>query len=292
MKPRFDIVYIGHIAKDRNVILGQERIEPGGAVYYGAVAMRAFGLKVAVVTRCELSDRFLLDPLKQAGIDCFVQDSPVTTGMENVYLTADQERRQSRVLAFAGPFDRAQFPDIDATVWLTGSLTYGELDLDDLIWLKNRGQIGVDIQGFTRHRDGDRLVHRDWPERRSGFALIDYLKTDHAELEVLTGESELESGIRKLSRETPAEILVTHTAGVMVYDRDKIYRARWAYRSLEGRTGRGDTTVSAYIAARLSQSAEDALHTAAALTSLKMEKHGPFRGKLDDVKARIVETAW
>jgi len=53
---------------------------------------------------------------------------------------------------------------------------------------------------------------------------------------------------------------------------------------LEGRSGRGDTCICAYIGKRLSLPAYKALCFAAALTTLKLEKEGPFKGKLKDVE--------
>ena len=52
----------------------------------------------------------------------------------------------------------------------------------------------------------------------------------------------------------------------------------------KGRSGRGDTCISTYIAKRLTLAPYEALCFAAALTTLKLEKEGPFRGKLEDVE--------
>lgn len=41
--PDVDVVMIGHFARDRNVVDGVGRIEAGGAVYFGAVALRRLG---------------------------------------------------------------------------------------------------------------------------------------------------------------------------------------------------------------------------------------------------------
>jgi hypothetical protein len=52
----------------------------------------------------------------------------------------------------------------------------------------------------------------------------------------------------------------------------------------QGRTGRGDTCSAAYVGKRLSASPDDAAHFAA-VTTLKQEKPGPWRGTLDDAAA-------
>jgi len=49
-----DTMMISHFAKDRLVVDGTSEIASGGAVYYGGVALRRIGVRVAVVTRCIL----------------------------------------------------------------------------------------------------------------------------------------------------------------------------------------------------------------------------------------------
>jgi len=60
-------------------------------------------------------------------------------------------------------------------------------------------------------------------------------------------------------------------------------------RNQSGRTGRGDTTISAYLARRKTHPPTEALRFAAALASIKMETPGPFAGTLADVKERMEE---
>jgi sugar/nucleoside kinase (ribokinase family) len=54
-----------------------------------------------------------------------------------------------------------------------------------------------------------------------------------------------------------------------------------------GRSGRGDTCLGTYMAMRLSKAPLQAGIWAAAVTSLKMEKLGPFDRPLGDVEALI-----
>ena len=110
----FDIVMIGHIAKDRLVVDGQAEIASGGAVYYGSVALRRLGLGVAVVTRLHPDDFPLLDELKQEGVQIFATPAPETSGIENIYDSSDMERRICKPLGFAGPFQWEDIPDLSA----------------------------------------------------------------------------------------------------------------------------------------------------------------------------------
>ena len=66
--------------------------------------------------------------------------------------------------------------------------------------------------------------------------------------------------------------------GVTVCADGQIYQAPFIPRSLDGRTGRGDTCFAAYVGQRLSTSPQEAARFAAAVTTLKQEQPGPWRG--------------
>jgi hypothetical protein len=83
--------------------------------------------------------------------------------------------------------------------------------------------------------------------------------------------------------------MITHNTEVLIYDGKTIYTEPIKARNLSGRNGRGDTTFSSYITERLRVAIPEALLTAAALVSLKMENPGPFNGTKADVKAYIGE---
>ena len=69
--PAVDVAVIGHFAKDILVFGGQSMVSSGGSVYYGALALRRLGLRVAVVTRLRKEDFPRLDELKAEGILVF-----------------------------------------------------------------------------------------------------------------------------------------------------------------------------------------------------------------------------
>ena len=66
-----------------------------------------------------------------------------------------------------------------------------------------------------------------------------------------------------------------------------LYQAPFTPRSLAGRTGRGDTCFATYLGKRLSSSPQAATRFAAAVTTLKQEQPGPWRGNLADVEALL-----
>ena len=283
-----DILMIGHFAKDSLVVDGRSEISSGGGVYYGSVALRHLGLDVAVVTRLHPDDFPRLEALEQAGVQVFVAPASETSGIENIYDSADMERRICKPLGFAGPFAPEDIPDITARLVLITPVIAGEVDLPLLKALAERGPVALDVQGFVRVRENGHLVFREWREMAEGLSCVTYLKVDRAEAEALTGETDLHLAARQLARFGPREIVITQSSGVTVFAGGDFYEAPFTPRSLNGRTGRGDTCFSIYLGKRLSDSPLVACRLAAAVTSLKQEQPGPWRGSLADVEALLI----
>jgi sugar/nucleoside kinase (ribokinase family) len=283
----FDILMIGHFAKDRLVVDGEIEEASGGAVYYGSVVLRRLGVRVAIATRLHPDDFSRLDDLRNEGVEVFAAPGPATTGIENIYNSADMERRICRPLAFAGSFQVGDLPAIQSKVYLIVPIIAGEVDLPLLKALASRGPVGMDVQGFVRVREGNELVFRQWPDMPEGLSHITYLKVDRAEAELLTGETDLQQAARKLAAYGPREIVLTQSSGVTVYADGQIYQAPFTPRSLVGRTGRGDTCFATYVGKRLTSSPREACRWAGAVTTLKQERPGPWRGSPVEVEALL-----
>jgi sugar/nucleoside kinase (ribokinase family) len=284
-----DIMMIGHLAKDRLVVDGHGEVSSGGAVYYGSIALRHLGLRVAVVTRLHPGDFPRLDELEQASVQVYATEAPETSGIANFYDSSDMERRVCQPLGFAGPFGGDEIPDLAARIYAIAPIIAGEVDLTLLRSLAARGPVALDVQGFVRVRDGGDLVFRHWHDMEEGLSLVTYLKLDEAEAELLTGRTDLQPAARELSAYGPSEIVLTQSAGVTVLANGDLYRAPFTSRSLDGRTGRGDTCFATYLGARLDRTPEEATLLAAAITTLKQERPGPWRGTMADV-VRVMET--
>jgi len=286
-----DILMIGHFARDRLVVDGHAVAASGGGVYYGGMALRQLGLRVAVATRLHPDDFDWLDEMKAAGIRVSATPATQTSGIENIYGSADMERRICKPLGFAGPFGAEDIPDMKARIIAIVPIIAGEVDLPLLRALASRGPLALDVQGFVRVRVGGDLVFRPWPEMADGLSLVTYLKVDRAEAELLTDKSDLTLAAEQLAGYGPREVLITETAGVTVWAERQIHRAPFRPRSLAGRTGRGDTCFATYLGRRLSASAEEATRLAGAVTSLKQEQPGPWLGSLADAQALQQECA-
>jgi sugar/nucleoside kinase (ribokinase family) len=192
---------IGHFAKDRLIVDGTGAMASGGAVYYGSVALRRVGVRVAVVTRLHPDDFLRLNELRREGVQVFATAAPETSGIENIYNSVDMERRICKPLGFAGPFRREEIPNLSAQVYLITPIIAGEIDLPLLKLLAARGPVGLDVQGFVRVCEDGHLVFRQWPDMAEGLT-------------------------------RPREIVVTQSSCVTVYADGQIHEAPFTPRSL------------------------------------------------------------
>lgn len=285
-----DVLMIGDIAKDVNVVQGNTRVEPGGAVYYGSVALHHLSVSVAVVTRLHPDDMPLLEALKRLGIPVYAHPAPQTSGIENVYVSPDMDRRLTRPLGFAGPFSVEEIPDVRARVYALLPLMAGIVSLEVLRHVAARGPVALDVQGFVRVPEGDTLRFRPWSEMAEGLAHVTYLKVDRAEAETLVGETDPVAALHALRAYGPDEVVLTQAEGVMVAAGDEVYFAPFTPRSLAGRTGRGDTCFATYIGKRLTLPPAEACRWAAAVTTLKLEKPGPWDGDMGALREVLRRT--
>ena len=286
---RYDSFVMGHISIDENIYQEKAVKEIGGAVFYSSCASHAIGYKIGVLTKLFPEDRKYLEAFTIPKENITALDSKNTTSIRNIYLSADRERRTCTALSIADPFTIEDMPNnIDSQIYHFAGLISGEFDSGMIKFLHNRGKVALDVQGFLRTVGKNKeMVFKDWEENKEYLPYIDYLKTDAAEAEIMTGTKDRKKAAEMLFGWGAKEIMITHNKEVLIYNGKKHYTCPLKPRNLSGRTGRGDTCFSAYITERLNKDIEDALLFASALVSLKMEKPGPFKGTRDDVESYI-----
>ncbi len=284
---QYDIVMIGHISKDIMIYREEEQQFLGGGVSYSSAAACRSGARVLVVTRAAAEDAPLLDEIRSECVDVELVESPETTSIENTYLTADRERRELRVLGRAAPFQAENIPRVAARIYDLTGLFRGEIP-DSLIEpLSKRGEVAADAQGLVRCIEEGTAVFRDWDGKRRHLPRISYFKADAAEAEVLTGTADRDRAARMLGEMGAREVVLTHSSEVIACVDGKLHRAPFRPANLSGRTGRGDTCFAAYLAWRLQHDPAESVRYAAALTSMKMESPGRFRGSVAEVLERM-----
>ena len=284
----YDIAFLGHYTQDTIVSAEGRRVVDGGAFNYGSHAAVRMGLKVAAITRLAREDMKVADELKALGVAVFAEATPYSTCLRLDYPTANVDDRILYVTSSAGPFTVAQVRDISSRAFVVGASVRGEVPLAVIEELrKKETMIAVDLQGFIRVVHDGRMVFQEWPEKEKVLSRVDVVKTDAVEAEYLTGQKDMRIAARRIAALGPKEVVLTHRDGVLVFDGNRFYEARFHPERLTGRSGRGDTCIASYMARRLSAPPQEAVIWTAALTSLKMEAEGPFRRDIRDVEALI-----
>lgn len=287
----YDVLLLGQMMKDRIVLQHETHVATGGAAYYAGLVVQRLGLQAAVVTKLAKADEELLDEFRKTGVEVFPVYDAVTSSIEITYPAAQPDKRSAHFPYVAQPFAMVDIPDIQAEIVHLCSLLRGEISLEMVERLRKQAKIlSLDAQGFMRGTtENGTMLLTDWEEKTVGLAWVDILKVDDVEAEILTGESDVRKAVELLATYGPQEVVMTYKDGIIVYADGDVYEAPFTSRSFKGRTGRGDTTMGAYLSRRLSHSPQEACQFAAALVSLKMEDHGPFRKTLQDVEQRLRE---
>ena len=251
---KYDLMLIGPATRDINIdYTGQEVREIGGAVFFCAYAAAAASANLFASVKIHPDDTDVLDAFHLDSDHIAVLPAQCTTLMQNTYFTADRERRKAECLAQSDAITPDQIPDVDCGLYHLAGLLYGDFP--------------------------NEMNFHDWKDKLTYLPYFDFLKTDAAEAEILTGLTDRRAAAKQLYEWGAKEILISHNSEMLVYDGKDYYTCPVKARNLSGRTGRGDTTFGAYLAKRMmGVSIPDALLFATAAVSLKMETPGPLQG--------------
>jgi diadenosine tetraphosphate (Ap4A) HIT family hydrolase/sugar/nucleoside kinase (ribokinase family) len=285
---RYDVAFLGNYTKDTIVSASGTRTVDGGAFNYGAHVAAALGLNVAAVTHLAREDWHVVDGLTALGVDVLARATSSSTCLRLEYPSANVDERIIHVTSTANPFSPAEVRQLRARAIVVGASLRGEVGLDVIETLAAKDSLlAADVQGFVRAARDGILQYELWSEKEAILSYVDILKADAVEAEMLTGRGDIHQAARILSGLGPAEIVLTHREGVLVYADGTYDEAGFFPRELVGRSGRGDTCLAAYVARRLDHSPAEATLWAAAATSLKMEAEGPFCRDAADIEKLI-----
>ncbi len=288
---KYDSMIIGHMTIDKNTdYLGNVDILEGGAVLYSSAAAKALGHKVLAVTKLAESDLSHVDAFVLDKNEIIAIPAEHTCLMENTYFTPDRERRRSVCAQPGDPFTLDDIPEVDSTIYHFAGLVNGDFTKDLLVECSKRGKVAVDVQSFLRNVGEDGTMYfADWQDKKEILPYIDYLKTDAAEAEILTGNTDRYQAAYELCSWGAKEVIITHNTEVIVCDGKNIYACPIKARDLCGRTGRGDTTFASYLTERVYNDISSSLLVATATVSLKMETVGVIKATRKDIQNYIDE---
>lgn len=288
-KQLFDTFIIGQPSLDINTDYDGTTIRAyGGAVVYSGYAAGALGHATAVLPKADLAKTDVHALFADAkNVSVFPVASTHGTSISNVYHTADRERRTCKAISSIDPYRVEEIPDIDAKIYHLAGLVHGDIGEEIIAFSAKKAKVAVDVQCLLRWVEDGNMVFHDWAQKKESLPLIDYLKTDAAEAEILTGLTDRPAAAKQLFDWGAKEVMITHNTEVLVYDGNTFYTQPIKSRNLSGRTGRGDTTFAGYLNERIAGDIPTALLWATALVSLKMETPGPFKGTRADVEEYI-----
>ena len=290
MENNYDVLFIGNYTKDTIISPTDIKYVDGGAVNYASHAAARLGYNVAVISRLAKEDSHVVDKFKEAGIDCYITYTPISTLMQLDYPTTNPDIRTLTVKGTAGTISVGEVQNYASKAAVIGTSLRGEVGLDVIKFLKRKDVIvAADVQGFVRVLRGEDLRNEPWEEMAETLRYIDILKSDAMEAFSLTGEKDIFKAAKIYADMGPKEIVLTHKDGLLIYADGEFYEMGFFPSSMKGRSGRGDTCLGSYTAVRLDKEPREAGIWAAAVTSMKMEGLGPFDRSIADVESFILK---
>ena len=282
-----DICCIGHITLDKIVTPKQTTYMPGGTSYYFSHGIKHLKDKdnYKLVTALAPSEYKAVEEMRSAGIQVEVLPSKKTVYFENVY-GENQDNRTQRVLAKADPYTVEELKNEEARIFHLGSLLSDDFSLDVVKLLSGKGILAVDAQGYLREVRGQKVFPVDWKDKREALKYIDILKVNEHEAEVLTGYKDAKQAALQMAEWGVKEVLLTlGSLGSLIYA-EGVFHQIPAYppKEVVDATGCGDTYAMGYLYMRnKGASYEEAGCFAAAMSTIKLEKSGPFSGTEEQV---------
>ncbi|HNP90669.1 PfkB family carbohydrate kinase [Macellibacteroides fermentans] len=288
-----DLCCVGHITLDKVVTPKNTVHMPGGTSFYFSHAIRNLkDINYTLVTAIAESEMAVANDLQSKGIDVKVMPSKHSVYFENIY-GENQDNRTQRVLAKADPFTVDYLEDIDARIYHLGSLLADDFSLDVIRFLSQKGLVSVDSQGYLREVREQNVYAVDWTEKKEALQYIHFLKANEHEMEVLTGYDDVAMAAKQLYDWGVKEVLITlGSMGSVIYDGTTFHKIP-AYKPKEvvDATGCGDTYMTGYLYKRAKGAGiEESGRFAAAMSTLKIECLGPFKGTREDIE-HCLETA-
>jgi sugar/nucleoside kinase (ribokinase family) len=281
-----DICTIGHITLDK-VVTPQSVVHmPGGTSFYFSEALRHFDVNYTLVTALAEKDFGVVDQLRQKGIEVFVQPSEHTVYFENIY-SEDLNHRDQNVLYKATPFSGVNIPNIEAKYIHLGPLLCDDIPVSLLKDLAKKALISLDVQGYLRHVQNQKVIYQDWAEKKEALPHVAILKANEFEMEVVTGKKDIQDGARYLADLGVSEVIITlGSKGSVVYTGGNFFEIpAYTPTAVIDATGCGDTYMAGYLFKRVKGcGVQECGEFGAAMATLKIGSPGPFSGNLDSVE--------
>lgn len=291
----FDVVSVGHFSID--FIFLPNRDKPftvlGGSAAYTSLIARRLGAKVAVISKIgrDFPEAYLWW-LKQEGIDLTsapkVEDVS-TTSFELRY-SSDLCNRLLKLRNKAAPITVADLPnDLKAKAIHIAPIA-GEVDYEVVNELREKAEIlSLDPQGLVRNFENENVTLKTLENKRI-LELIDIYKSSHAEIEAVTGISDVNLAMKAIREQGATIVIVTlGMHGALVLIEDTVHNVP-AFKSekIVDPTGAGDVFIGAFLAEYVKgEDCSWCSYVGSAAASLVIEGIGPtFIGDEQEIYRR------
>lgn len=282
-----DICCIGHITVDKIITPSTNVIMPGGTSYYFSRGINCLPGKVSyeLVTSVSNDQMDVVKGMRNLGIEVKVFPSKYSIYFENTY-GENSDNRKQRVLSKADPFRKEYFENIDAKVFHLGSLLADDFSIDTIEYLSTKGDISIDVQGYLREVQGEKVVPVDWKDKLKALRYTKVLKVNEHEMKLLSGTDDEKESAKQFAVWGVSEVIITKGSyGSLIYADGNFYNIP-AYKPnrVVDATGCGDTYSAAYLYCRAQHEGFlEAGKYAAAMCTLKLQHSGPFNGTETDI---------
>lgn len=286
----YELCCVGHITLDKVTTPKNTVHMPGGTSFYCAHAVRHLSdIKFKLVAGLAQSEISVVEDLQSKGIDVHTMLCKHSVYFENIY-GENQDNRTQRVLAKADPFTVDALKDINAKIYLLGSLLADDFSVDVVKYLSEKGLVAIDSQGYLREVKGTEVHATDWDNKKEVLKYVHFLKANEDEMEALTGYTDIRKAAQTLHSWGVKEVLITMgSMGSIIYDGTDYFQIP-AYEATEviDATGCGDTYITGYLYKRAKGlDIKSAGKFGAAMATMKIEHIGPFNDSEDAINTKM-----
>lgn len=278
---------IGFITNDIIVTPSNTVHMPGGTSFYFAHAIKHLeNPNFLLVTAVAEKEMKAVDDIRANGIEVVTLPTRNTVCFENIYGENQNERKQ-RVTAKADAFSIENLKGIKADIIHLGTLLADDFSLEVIQYLSTIGTLSVDVQGFLRLVENEKVLPTDWPEKREALKYIHTLKANEGEMEVLTGCSDPHEAALLIASWGVKEVLLTlGDKGSLIYANGQFHDIpAYTPSKVVDATGCGDTYMVGYLYKRsMGATFDEAGRFAAAMCTIKLQSHGPFSGNITAIE--------
>jgi len=279
----FDVVSVGHFSIDSIILPNRDKpfTVLGGSAAYVSFAARCLGAKAAVISKVgkDFPEAYLWW-LKQENIGLTgvskIEDAS-TTSFELRY-SSDLGNRTLKLKNKMAPITLTDLPNMLKSKVIHVAPIVDEVDYETIKELRSKTEIlSLDPQGLVRNFENGNITLKALMDKRM-LKLIDVYKSSHAEIEAVTGISDVNLAMKAIHEHGAAIVIVTlGMNGALVLVEDTVYNVP-AYKpeKVVDPTGAGDVFMGAFLAEYVKgEDCSWCSHVGSAAASIVIEGIGP-----------------